>query len=171
MSIETLDDVLNEIADKAYIYGACKSLDPDGCSQSCTFCCRVGFMNSYEDRIRDAIVNEIKVEVAFALEEDFAVPEDIIIHTKKGDYVFSAPKPPATNSIRAYFKRLTIRRDNLAVAMISLLMSMGVLLISMGVVGIINWSAIVLVFFYFTTYLAFCISNYQTKRKWKIDLK
>jgi hypothetical protein len=81
-------------------------------------------MNSYEDRIRDAIVNERKMEVAFALEEDFAIPEDIIIHTKKGDYVFSAPKPPATNSIGVYFKRLMGRRDTLAAAMISLFMCM-----------------------------------------------
>ena len=31
MQIETLDDVLNDLADKLGVYGACKSESNDGC--------------------------------------------------------------------------------------------------------------------------------------------
>lgn len=66
MKVEDLDDVLNEIADKAMIYGACKSEDDGGCkfSTSSTFCCRVGFTCHYEDRIRMAMKNEAKLREA-----------------------------------------------------------------------------------------------------------
>lgn len=66
MKVEDLDDILSEIADKAMIYGACKSEDDGGCefSTSSTFCCRVGFMFHYEDRIRQAMINEEKLSNA-----------------------------------------------------------------------------------------------------------
>jgi hypothetical protein len=63
MQIETLDDVLNEIADKFMIYGACKEMN-DGqeeCNSETPFCCRVGFTMVYEEKIRNAIENEINL--------------------------------------------------------------------------------------------------------------
>ena len=63
-NIETLDDVLNDIADKAGIYGACKSEDYSGCNNQNNFCCRVGFCLAYEDRIRQAVSNEDKLQKA-----------------------------------------------------------------------------------------------------------
>ncbi len=56
--IETLDDVMNELADRFDIYGACKSEDDEGCFKNTHFCCRVGFMAHYENRLREAIENE-----------------------------------------------------------------------------------------------------------------
>ncbi len=66
MVIEDIDDILNEIADKAGIYGACKSEDDWGCkrSETSTFCCRTMFTAHYEDRIRTAIINEEKLRQA-----------------------------------------------------------------------------------------------------------
>jgi hypothetical protein len=63
MKIETLEDVLNELADKFMVYGACKSEDDDGCENENTICCRVGFMMVYEEKIRQAIENEKKLEL------------------------------------------------------------------------------------------------------------
>lgn len=62
MKIEILEDVLEELANKLDIYGCCK---PDENEQACitanNFCCRVGFMMHYEDRIRQSIVNEQRI--------------------------------------------------------------------------------------------------------------
>lgn len=44
MSIETIDDIIDDIADKMGIYGACKSTEPDGCDNENLCCCRVGFL-------------------------------------------------------------------------------------------------------------------------------
>ena len=62
MKIETLEDVLNEIADRFMIYGACKSEDYDACESENPFCCRVGFFVHYEDRIIQAFANQEKLK-------------------------------------------------------------------------------------------------------------
>lgn len=66
MEIETVEDLSNWIADKLGVYGACKSEDPDGCeaSEKSYFCCRVGFMMAMEERIRQAVENDKKIESA-----------------------------------------------------------------------------------------------------------
>ncbi len=40
MNIETIDDIIEDIADKLGVYGACKSTDPDGCDNENPCCCR-----------------------------------------------------------------------------------------------------------------------------------
>lgn len=63
-NIETLEDILNELADRLDVYGCCKpaSEGADSCEESSNFCCRVGFMMAYKDRIYKAIENERKLE-------------------------------------------------------------------------------------------------------------
>ena len=79
MTIETPEDLANQIADWLGIYGACKHgqcqadeclakrdehcLRGDGCSEDSLFCCRVGFMIDFPDRIRDAVENENKLKI------------------------------------------------------------------------------------------------------------
>lgn len=62
MKIEILEDVLNDIADKSGVYGACKSENFERCDNTSPFCCRVGFMMHYKVRIRQAIANEEKLK-------------------------------------------------------------------------------------------------------------
>lgn len=61
MNIEIIDDIVNDIADKMGIYGACKSEDPDGCYNDDLCCCRVGFSMTMTERIYAAIENEKKL--------------------------------------------------------------------------------------------------------------
>ncbi len=61
MNIETIEDVIEDIADKLGVYGACKSNDPDGCDNSDPCCCRVGFTMVLKDRIYTAFENENKL--------------------------------------------------------------------------------------------------------------
>lgn len=64
MSIETIDDIVNDIADKLGVYGACKSesdegcLNEDGSYNNDPCCCRVGFTMVLTERIYRAIANE-----------------------------------------------------------------------------------------------------------------
>lgn len=69
MEIETLDDVLNELADKIGVYGCCKpaSEGKEECNETNSCCCRVGFMMEYKERIHSAIENEKRLEIAFNL--------------------------------------------------------------------------------------------------------
>lgn len=66
MNIETIDDILNELADKLYVYGCCKAAanGKDECNEKDSCCCRVGFMMEYKDRIKKAFENEKKLEAA-----------------------------------------------------------------------------------------------------------
>jgi len=65
MEIETVSDLANVIADWIGVYGACKC---EGKSDGCEFsekkvtCCRVGFTMHLEERIRDAVENDNKIE-------------------------------------------------------------------------------------------------------------
>lgn len=61
MTIETVEDLCNDIADKLGVYGACKSEDINECKSECAECCRVGFMLVWPDRIRKAVDNENKI--------------------------------------------------------------------------------------------------------------
>lgn|SRR5574337_121378 len=57
MSIETLDDIIEEIADKLGIYGACPQIDPNSGFQTgeCKPCnCRPEFVGDLQRRIRAA---------------------------------------------------------------------------------------------------------------------
>ncbi len=64
MEIETVDDLVNDIADSLGVYGACKSEDPKGCYNENTRCCRVGFSMVMCERIRKAVENENKLKNA-----------------------------------------------------------------------------------------------------------
>jgi|GEM_PF-1912604 hypothetical protein len=65
MEIETVSDLANVIADWIGVYGACKD---EGKSDGCEFsekkvaCCRVGFTMHLEERIREAVENDKKIE-------------------------------------------------------------------------------------------------------------
>jgi hypothetical protein len=74
MEIETVDDLVEQLADWFGVYGGCKNNEEDeNCESKCKFdpkrpfCCRNGFQSVMGDRIRDAVNNEKKLE---ALEED-----------------------------------------------------------------------------------------------------
>lgn len=56
--IETTDDLINDLADKLGIYGACKSEDPEGCDNENPHCCRVGFCMVMQERIYQAVEND-----------------------------------------------------------------------------------------------------------------
>lgn len=62
MNIETIDDIIEDIADKLGVYGACKSTDPDGCDNDNDLCCRCGFSMALKDRIYAALENENKLK-------------------------------------------------------------------------------------------------------------
>lgn len=62
MEIETVEDLANQIADWIGVYGCCKDPTGDGCEREDITCCRVGFMIRMEDRIRDAVENDKKLE-------------------------------------------------------------------------------------------------------------
>lgn len=64
MAIETLEDIVDEIADRLGIYGACPKVDPITGSQSepCVECnCRPGFEGELCARIRAAAEVEAKL--------------------------------------------------------------------------------------------------------------
>ena len=65
MNIETIDDILNELADKMGVYGCCKAASEgkDECEDKNPCCCRIGFMIEYDTRIRKAVINENKLEL------------------------------------------------------------------------------------------------------------
>ncbi len=64
MTIETIDDIVEDIATKLGIYGACKSTDPDGCDNDDPYCCRMGFTMVLKDRIYAALENENKLKLS-----------------------------------------------------------------------------------------------------------
>ena len=80
MTIETTEDLANQIADWLGIYGACKHgqcqadeclansdehcLHGGGCTDENPLCCRQGFMMEFPDRIRKAVENEKKLKLA-----------------------------------------------------------------------------------------------------------
>lgn len=59
--IETTEDLANQVADWLGVFGCCKH-HPNDCSEESEFCCRVGFMLSFPERIRDAVRNEAELE-------------------------------------------------------------------------------------------------------------
>lgn len=66
MTIETVDDLANQVADWLGIYGCCKHAERgDDCHERDEHCCRIGFMITFPDRIRKAVENEKKLEQAF----------------------------------------------------------------------------------------------------------
>ena len=73
MTIETVDELCEHLADLIGVYGACKHSDEtkivDGeevrineCNEECDTCCRVGFMMVMPDRIRQAVENDKRLE-------------------------------------------------------------------------------------------------------------
>ena len=66
MVVETVEDLTHEIANWLGIYGSCKSTGDEGCEfdESKPFCCRVGFMENIENRMRNAVENDKRLEQA-----------------------------------------------------------------------------------------------------------
>jgi hypothetical protein len=66
MTIETVEDLSEQIADWLGIYGGCKN--NSSCDNECTydknkpFCCRIGFVGAISERIREAVDNDSKLE-------------------------------------------------------------------------------------------------------------
>lgn len=59
MTIETVDDLANEILNWVGCWGGCKHIeDGDGCTDPNPFCCRIGAMLTLPDRIRKAVEND-----------------------------------------------------------------------------------------------------------------
>lgn len=67
MNIETVEDLANEVANWIGCYGACKANErgQEDCHDENPFCCRVGFMMEFPDRIRAAVENDKKLEQVF----------------------------------------------------------------------------------------------------------
>jgi len=65
MHIETVEDLAEQIADWIGIFGGCKNIT--AADDLCTydkekpFCCRQGFITAMEERIREAVENEKKL--------------------------------------------------------------------------------------------------------------
>lgn len=61
MEIETVDDLVEQIADWIGVYGGCKAAEKglDECEESTknVFCCRFGFTVHMKDRILKAVEN------------------------------------------------------------------------------------------------------------------
>lgn len=60
MTIETTEDLCNQIADWIGVYGACKASDNKcghavGCENDNPLCCRVGFMMIMKERMIKAV--------------------------------------------------------------------------------------------------------------------
>lgn len=68
MNIETVEDLAEKMADWLGIYGGCKNIheNDDNCTyDKCKpFCCRQGFVGAMEERIRESVENEKKLESA-----------------------------------------------------------------------------------------------------------
>jgi hypothetical protein len=64
MTVETVEDLANQICDWLGVYGACKHSTEEGCERSETklMCCRVGFIMVLEERIRNSVHNEDKLQ-------------------------------------------------------------------------------------------------------------
>lgn len=65
MKIETVDELVDQLADWLGIYGGCKNPhDATSCETKCEFdpkrpfCCRNGWQSAMEERIRQAVKNE-----------------------------------------------------------------------------------------------------------------
>ena len=64
MEIETVKELAEKLADWIGIYGGCKSDGDVGCTydKNEPFCCRQGFLGSMEERIRESVENDKKLE-------------------------------------------------------------------------------------------------------------
>lgn len=63
MTIETVDDLVEEIANWLHIYGGCKSDGDEGCEwdEKKPFCCRQGFCMDLKERIEKSVENDKKI--------------------------------------------------------------------------------------------------------------
>ena len=62
MNIETIDDIVTNLADLLGVYGCCKSDGDDDTVCNSTTCCRIGFEMTIKERIYAAIQNEEKLK-------------------------------------------------------------------------------------------------------------
>jgi len=64
MTIETVDDLVEQLADWLGVYGGCKSNGDEGCEydENTPFCCRVGFSGAMKERIEKAVDNDRKLQ-------------------------------------------------------------------------------------------------------------
>lgn len=58
MAYESLDDVIEEIANALSIYGGCDDNGLDGCTKCDDKCCRSYFVSRLKERILDAVRND-----------------------------------------------------------------------------------------------------------------
>lgn len=61
MAIETLEDIVEELADRCGIYGACKDPAFHGCPSDNVYCCRPAFVSDLRQRIVAAVEVEQKL--------------------------------------------------------------------------------------------------------------
>jgi len=73
MQVETVDDLVEQLADWFGIYGGCKTRDDaTSCESKCDFdpkkpfCCRIGFSDHMTTRIENAVENTRKIEEHFS---------------------------------------------------------------------------------------------------------
>jgi len=65
MTIETTEDLCNQIADWIGVYGCCKAASGhvmDNCENKNPLCCRVGFMIEMKERMINAVENDKKID-------------------------------------------------------------------------------------------------------------
>lgn len=70
MTIETVDDLCNQIADWIGVYGACKACndsedEANGCENENPLCCRTGFMMMLSERMQEAVENDKRLNEFF----------------------------------------------------------------------------------------------------------
>jgi hypothetical protein len=64
MTIETVDELCEHLADLIGVYGCCTKAETNkDCDNENECCCRVGFMMTMPDRIREAVENDKKLEI------------------------------------------------------------------------------------------------------------
>lgn len=63
MNIETIDDIVEDIANKMGVYGSCTCRD-NGNEKDLPYCCRSSFTASMKERIYNALENETKLKKA-----------------------------------------------------------------------------------------------------------
>lgn len=74
MVIETVEEIVDQVADWLNIYGACPTEHAGNCDacpkKENIFCSRIGFITEFRDRLDKAYENEKKLEQL----QDFPIP-------------------------------------------------------------------------------------------------
>lgn len=64
MNLETVEELAEQIADWCGVYGSCHSDGEKGCrfTEKNPACCRVGFTDEIEKRIRESVKNDKRLQ-------------------------------------------------------------------------------------------------------------